>query len=144
VIYRKLVPKSMKSKAKATFHSFYEDLPNKRFLLLVFILNLVSWIVNYAVIYLIGLSLDIELRFIYFLAILPLATLVAQIPITISGLGTREITLIGLFGVFGIEAVKVFSMSLLAILLTNILPAFLALFLIFREKNEIYELKVRR
>jgi uncharacterized protein (TIRG00374 family) len=141
VIYRKLVPHRMKSKAKATFHSFYEDLPKKKFLLIIFLLNLINWIVNYSVIYFVGLSLGINLNFIYFLAILPLATLVAQIPITISGLGTREITMIGLFGIFGVEAVSVFSMSILAILLTNILPAFIALILIFKNKNEVYEFK---
>ena len=144
VVYRKLVPKSMKASAKTTFHSFYEDLPQKRFLLLAFVFNLITWIMIYSITYFVGLSLGIDLSFIYFLAILPLATLVAQIPITISGLGTREITMIGLFSIFGIEAVKVFSMSLLAIFIVNIIPAIIALIFIFKEKNEIYELKVRR
>ena len=135
-IHKKFVPKKMKGKAKATFNSFYEDLPKKRSLFEVFILNVFSWIVNYSVVYFIALSLGININFLYFIAIYPIATLVAQIPITISGLGTREATLIGLFGLFGISNVKVFSMSVLGLLIMAIIPSLIILPTILKRKKE--------
>ncbi len=135
-IYRKLIPASIKEKARITFNSFYEDLPKKRSLLGVFIINLIAWIVNYTVVYFVALSLGININFLYFIAIYPIATLVAQIPITVSGLGTREATLIGLFGLFGIENVKVFSMSLIGLFIMAVFPALIAIFLILKEKDK--------
>jgi len=132
--YRKLVPEKMKNKAKIAFNSFYDEIPSLTFLLFVLILNLINWIINYTTIYFIGLSLGINLNVVYFLAILPISTLIAQIPITISGLGTRELTMISLFGLFGIESVKVFSMSMLGIFILNIIPSIIAILILFKEK----------
>ncbi|MAH49482.1 hypothetical protein CMI37_26905 [Candidatus Pacearchaeota archaeon] len=134
-MYHKLFPKKLKDNIRVDFNSFYDDLPKKRFLILVFGVNIFTWINTYLVTYLIGLSLGINLSFVYFLAILPLATIVAQIPITINGLGTREATLIGLFSFFGVGAAKVFSMSILTLALAGVLPAVVACFLILRKKD---------
>ncbi len=136
IVYRKLIPQKIKEKAKGTFDSFYEDLPKKGPLLGIFVLNLLSWIVSYTVVYFVALSLGINIKFIYFIGIYPIATLVAQIPITISGFGTREATLIALFSLFGIEAVKIFSMSITALFIMAIFPALIAIPLILRERNQ--------
>jgi uncharacterized protein (TIRG00374 family) len=146
IIYQKLIPQKMKEKARGTFNSFYEDLPKKGALVGIFILNLISWVVCYTVFYFVALSLGINIKFIYFIGVYPIATIVAQIPITISGFGTREATLIALFGLFGIEAVKVFSMSITALFIMAIFPALIAIPLILREKrkNDIHKIKESR
>jgi len=128
------IPKKLTEKLRLVSKSFYEDMPDKTFLIGVFIVNIFTWILIYLVSYFIGLSLGINVPFYYFLAIMPIATLVAQIPITINGLGTREVTLMGLFGLFGVSATKVFSMSILGIFLSGVLPCLIALFLIWKEK----------
>jgi len=134
-IYKKLIPKKMKEKGKIIFESFYKDLPSLFFLFFVFIINLAAWVVDYAAIYFIGLSININIGFVPFLVILPISTLVAQIPITIDGFGTRELTMINLFGLFGIEGVKVLSMSILGIIITGIIPSIIAMFvLLFKRK----------
>jgi len=135
LLYHNLLPKRLKKRIRIDFDSFYDDLPKKRFLILIFGVNILTWLITYLITYLIGLSLGINLPFVYFLAILPLATIVAQIPITINGLGTREATMIGLFRLFGISAAKVFSMSILSIVFSGVLPAIIASFLIFRKKD---------
>jgi glycosyltransferase 2 family protein len=140
-VYEKLIPNRMKEKSKALFNSFYEDLPPLSSLFFYFIINLITWVVNYTIVYLVGLSLGIEVNFVYFLLILPVSTLVAQIPITIDGIGTREVTLIGLFGILGVSAVKVFSMSILGIIIVNIIPSLIAIFFILKErKNDIHKI----
>ena len=135
IFFKKLVPKKYKKSARITFDSFYEDMPSKLFLLGVFALTVFTWILNYTMVYFIALSLGINLNLIYFLAIMPLATLVAQIPITISGLGTREAAMISLFGLFGVSAVKVFSMSLIGLILGGVFPSIIAIFLILKNRK---------
>ncbi len=138
-VYNKLIPEKLKEKSRMLFHSFYEDIPSIWFLLFVLIINLAVWIIDYTIIYLVGLSLGIRVDFFYFILILPVSTLVAQIPITINGFGTRELTLISLFGLLGISAVKVFSMSILSIMIVNIIPSLIAIIFILSErKHEIY------
>ena len=139
-IYRKLIPERLKEKGKAIFEAFYQDNPSYVFLFFTFLINLVNWIFNYAIIYFVGLSLGINIGFIPFLLILPISTLVAQIPVTIDGLGTRELTMINLFGLFGVEGVKVLSMSILSMLIVSIIPGILALIFSLFYKNEIHNL----
>jgi len=134
-VYRKFIPKRLKEKSKVLFDSFYENFPPLSSFIFYFILNLVVWISNYFIIYLIGLSLGIDMSFVPFLAILAISTLVAQIPITINGFGTRELTLIGLFSLFSISAVKVFSMSILSIIIITIIPSLIAIYLLFGDKT---------
>ena len=141
IIYKKIIPEKIKEKAKLAFENFYENMPSPLFLLGVFAINIVSWIINYSAVYFIGLSLGINVDFMVFAYILPISTLVAQIPITINGLGTREVTMISLFGIFEIDPIKVFSMSFLGIIISNVIPSILAIiFLIQKKKNEIHNI----
>ncbi len=141
-VYKKFIPQRLKEKSRILFNSFYEDLPSVPFLFMALIVNLMTWVVNYVNIYLIGLALGINISFKYFLIILPIATLIAQIPITINGFGTRELTLIGLFGVLGIGATKVFSMSILSIIIASVIPSIIAIIVILLDKkNEIHHIK---
>ena len=132
--YRKFINKKIKDKTKTTFDSFYENIPKKRYFILFFLLNLVSWIFIYLIYYFIGLSLGIKINFLYYMAILPLGTLVSMIPISVGGLGTREAALISLFALFDVNGVKVFSMSVIDYFIVGILPSLTALFLVWKEK----------
>ena len=134
IFYRKFVPKKLRKKARMTFDSFYENVPKKRYFILFFFFNLINWIVIYSMTYFVGLSLGIDLPFIFYLAILPIGTLITLIPISINGLGTREATLISLFALFGIESAKVFSMSIVSLIIAGIIPAIIGIFLIFKKR----------
>jgi len=144
-IYKKFIPERLKEKTITLYESFYKDMPSLEFLLFAFLINLLNWIVNYTVLYFTSLALGIDVKFSYFLIILPISTLVAQIPITINGLGTRELTMISLFGILGVSAVKVFSMSLLSIIITNIIPSIIAIIFLLKKEpknnDEIHNIK---
>jgi glycosyltransferase 2 family protein len=134
-VYNHFIPERLKEKSRILFHAFYEDFPSLRFMLFVFIINLICWVTNYFIIYIIAISIGINVNFFYFLVILSISTIVAQIPITINGLGTRELTLISLFSVLGISSVKVFSMSILSIVIMNIIPAIIAIIFICKKEK---------
>jgi glycosyltransferase 2 family protein len=135
LLFSRIVSEKMKNKVRITFDSFYEDIPRKRYFVLFFAINVVNWAFSYLIYYFVGLSLGIDLPFIYYLAIMPIGTLVSMIPISINGLGTQEITLISLFGLFGIEATKIFSMSLISLVFV-ILISCLAIFFIFKKNKQ--------
>ncbi len=135
-IYRKFIPERMKEKTRIAFDSFYKDMPSFMFLFFVFIINLMNWVINYSIVYFVGLSLGIDIGLAPFFVILPISTLVAQIPITISGFGTRELTMISLFNLFRVEAVKVFSMSILSIIITSIIPSIIVIFFLFKKERK--------
>lgn len=71
-------------------------------------------------------SLDIDVSLLYLFLAIPVTTLIVTIPISIGGLGLREISLIGLLAVTGIENHEVFSYTIVgysALLLMSILLA---------------------
>lgn len=137
IFYRYLIPKKIKKKVKQGFYSFYEDMPEKKYFGLFFLFNILNWIVLITVSFFIGVSLGIDVSYFYYLAILPITSLISHIPITINGLGTREATMIILFGLIGVEATKIFSMSIISLFISGILPTIVAGILILRSKNRV-------
>lgn len=133
--YNRLVPNSMKERAKSTFNSFYEDIPKKRNLAVASIFNIINWVITYLITYCVGIAVGINLPFIYFLAILPITTVISMIPISVGGFGTREAAMITLFGLFGIEGTKVFSMSIIGVIITLVIPALIALVYILLNRR---------
>ncbi len=120
-------------KISNSIESFYEDLPNLQFLKIPFILSLVGWFLQFFIIFLIAKLFAINIDFIYFIAILSIANIVASIPITIYGLGTREIALISLFSMFNIIPEKIVSLSLFWFTIAWLIPSIFGGFITLRE-----------
>ena len=135
IFYMKILPKKIKETAKVGFYSFYEDMPERKFFPIFIIFSLTNWVILYSIFYFIGLSVGINISFFYFLLFMPLTTFIGQIPITINGLGTREAAMISLFGLLGIPGTKIFSMSLINLVINGILPSIIGMLLILRDKK---------
>jgi hypothetical protein len=131
------IPKKIKPMFTLFVNSFYKDFPNVKKLIIPFLLGIPTWIIIYSQIYILGLSLDIEVPYFIFLMIYPIANLVAFIPITSAGLGTREATLVFLFSFFGMSPEKAVVISLAGHLLTDVLTGIYGLFIsIFEAKDK--------
>lgn len=135
IFYVKLLPKKIKETAREGFYSFYESLPEKKYFALFLMLSIINWITLYSIFFFIGLSVGINASFFYFLLFMPITTFVGQIPITINGLGTREAMMISLFSLLGISATKIFSMSLINLVINGIFPAIIGMLLILQNKK---------
>jgi len=135
LFYYKFVPEKIKRMLKDGFYSFYEDMPEKKYFILFFVMSTIHWIVLYSITFFMGLSVGINISYFYFLLFMPIATFIAQIPITINGLGTKEAAMISLFGLLGVSATKIFSMSVIGIFLNGIFPALIGLIVIFTSKQ---------
>jgi uncharacterized protein (TIRG00374 family) len=125
IFWRTFVPAKMKANARNAFNSFYDNILDWKQMILPFILSLFGWMVLYTSTYMIGLSLGMDVPHSTFVAVMPIATLIGLIPVTVGGWGTREATMIFLFSFFGIGSDAVMVMSIIAALLTYCMTAVL-------------------
>ena len=124
LLIKLLIPKKFKPYLTRFVDSFYKDFPSIKSLIYPFIIVIPSWIIIYSQIYILGLSLDIEVPYFEFLMLYSIANVVAFIPITSAGLGTREATLIFLFSFYGVSPEKALVLSLAGHLITDALTGF--------------------
>jgi len=132
---KRFIPSKFQDSLKRVFHVFYDSLPQRRKLLAPFLLTILTWFLVYTQGYIIAMSLNLPIDFWHYIFYFPIATAIGLIPITISGLGTREATLILLFSQFSISVEAIIALSITAMVLTAYLPALYGVFLSFRLKK---------
>ena len=103
---------AVKERLIESLDSFYEDLPRFKDVLIPFIISIIGWIVRFAELFLISKLFSIDVPFVYFILIIAVANVIASLPITIYGLGTREASLITMFLFFEVIPEKVLGLSL--------------------------------
>lgn len=71
-------------------------------------------------------ALDIDISFIYLLILVPIIVLITLLPISIAGLGVREVSFIYLFGLVGVNEEAALTLSLLgfAMNMFSIVPGY--------------------
>ena len=112
---------------------------DNRLILISLVLSIFAFICQSTFSYMILKSLSINMSFSYNMFCLGISSLVALIPISISGLGYRELVMIYLFGNIGLpkEAAVIFSLSLFFISIVLGLHGYLInlLMVIFKKNN---------
>lgn len=121
-LYQILIPQKIKRKSLLNFHDFYTDfqLPNYSQLFLIISLTIFVTISSFINAYLLALSLGINISFLNLVACYSVATLAALIPISIYGIGIRDISLITLFSYIGLSNESAIAFSAI-ILITYII-----------------------
>lgn len=144
-VYTFLMPKPLKNKfgekLHNSFNNFYDSLPKLRKLTYPLLITPLIWVIINTGTYIIIKAFSLEIPFIYVITFTAIGTVVGTIPITVSGLGTREVTLITLYGIFGIPGATILSMSILAFIIGEF-PAVLGFIFSLTEKrvkNEIFD-----
>lgn len=133
--FKKITPAKFHNPLKTIFHNFYDNLPSRRKLLVPLLLTFFVWFLIYSQTYLIAQAFNIKISFWYFIFCFPIATIIGLIPITISGLGTREAALILLFSQFNIPIESIVVLSISSLILVSYLPAVFGAFLSLKLKN---------
>jgi len=140
-----LIPKRFKNYLSRFVDSFYTDFPSIKDFLLPFIVVIPTWFIIYTQIYIIALSLGVTIPYGIFILLAAIANIVAFIPITSAGLGTREATMVFLFSLFGVSAEKALVVSLAGHLLTDMLTGFYGFIISLTEsratKKDLSELQ---
>jgi len=141
IIFKKLIhifiPKSLKIYIQDFAKSFYTDFPRIKKLLLPTFLGLFTWIIIYSQYYLVIMALNLPIPYLYFLLLFPVANLAALIPISFAGLGTRELIAVILFTtLFSVPDEKIFVVSLMGFIITDIITGLMGLLIAFKESGK--------
>jgi hypothetical protein len=112
-----VVPTQLKSKITQYYNDFFTGLfvfyhDRRRFFSSI-IIGLISWIPPFIYGYLLALSIGIDVGLFFFILVIPIISLLDLLPISISGIGTRDIALIFLFGLKSISAEQAVAFSLI-------------------------------
>ncbi len=114
---------SYKDKWHGHINNLYEDLPTVKDLIPPFFVSFFGWILWLSELYLISTLFSIDVPYHYFILIIAVANVIASIPITICGLGTREVAMIGLFSIFNIGQENVLGFSLFWFVISWLIPS---------------------
>ena len=118
-VFSFFVPEKYKDKLKASFKDFYDGITvlknNKLAIVKSGVLSLVAWFVVSLQYYLLARAMGIEINYFILFMILPTVILVEILPISFSGLGTRDAVLILFFSFVGLtkDAAVALSLSIL-------------------------------
>ena len=119
-LFSRLVPVRHKEGMRATFHEFYlgmNDIRNSANLVLIsMLLTVLSWLIIIIQYSLIALSLSLSIDYLFLLSVVPIVILLDTLPISFSGLGTREVALIFFLGIIHVPAEAAISFSILIFL----------------------------
>lgn len=135
LFYEFFTPKKYKETLRKNFHNFYDSFPTIKEMLLPFAITAAIWFYMYTIHYMFALAFSItEVPFIPFITINAIGTMIALIPITVSGLGTREAFFIGALGVYGVAPEKIVSMSITGTIVLTTIYAIGGLICLYRGK----------
>ncbi len=118
-IYNLFVPEKYKETLKSGFGDFYEGInvlmANKMAIVKSAVLSFVAWCVVSLQYYLIARAMGVDINYIILFMIIPTVVLVEILPISFSGIGTRDATLILFFSFVGLtkDAAVALSLSIL-------------------------------
>ncbi|MDP7179759.1 MAG: lysylphosphatidylglycerol synthase transmembrane domain-containing protein [Candidatus Woesearchaeota archaeon] len=133
-----LIPKKFQEKAREVYHAFQEiiSLVGKHKSFLIYLLvDFIAWVITYTTPFFIALALGLKIPIIHFLLLMPIIGIIELIPISILGVGSRDITLLALFTPFGLIKEEIIGISML-LLFISMIPRALAGFLISWIKDK--------
>lgn len=137
------VPKHLKSKITLYYDDFFTGLftfyhDRARFFFSIGV-GIISWIPPFVYGYLLALSIGIDTGVLFFVLVIPVLSLLDLLPISISGIGTRDVALIFLFGLKGISPEQAVAFSLIYLFMSYWLVALIGAGVYFRYPVTIPE-----
>jgi len=121
-----LVPKRFRGRSNRFVKTFYYDFPKIRNLIPPLLVGSITWFIIFSQEYIVVLSMGLDISFLYFLFLFPIANVAGFIPISFAGLGPREFTSVYLFSIIlGIPKAEVFVFTIIGFLITDILTGFI-------------------
>ena len=130
---------AVKDRLISSLDSFYEDIPRFKDVIIPFIISVIGWFISSAELYFISRLFNIYTPFFYFIFIIIVADVIASIPISIYGLGTREVTLIAIFSFFNVAPENIVSLSLFWFVIIWLTPSIIGAFITYVETKKFYK-----
>ena len=139
-IYFHLIPEKYREHAKTGFSDLYKGIKTltANQIVLATFLTVFAWVIYFVMMYLFALSINIDIPFLYLATCVSISAVITLIPISISGIGTRDATLIILFSYLGLSKESAIAFSML-ILLMYAVNGFIGLVAWFKKPIKISE-----
>ncbi len=129
-----IIPKRFKVTINRFIITFYKDFPRIRILILPVFLSVITWFLIFTQYYIFVIALGLQISYIAFLFLFPIANVAGFIPITIAGIGIREITAITIFTtIYNVSNEEILVVSLLGFIIIDIITAFVGFLLSLTE-----------
>ncbi|MFH1456934.1 MAG: lysylphosphatidylglycerol synthase transmembrane domain-containing protein [Patescibacteria group bacterium] len=128
-LFNKLIPKKYQKSWELNFQDFINDLKSYKFknYLIILIITTFSWVFYYLQMYILAIGLGINIPILYLAISVTVAGLITLIPVSVSGIGTRDAALLALLTPFAIATEQIIAFSAL-ILLMSLFVALVGLF----------------
>jgi hypothetical protein len=123
IIRSELLSSKWKEKWSTHIDRLYQDIPSFKDLLLPYSVAVIGWFIWFTILFYIAQLFDITVPWLSFVFIIAVANVLASIPISIYGLGTREASLLWLFSIFHVDVNKIISLSLFWFVLMWLSPS---------------------
>jgi uncharacterized protein (TIRG00374 family) len=117
--------------------TFYEDLPSFKDLRLPFLISFVGWVVFFTELFVIAQLFDIHVPFLTLFFMLAIAASIASVPISLYGLGTRDVALVGLLSIYNVPPENCISFTLLWFTIFWVTPSIIGAFITLLEHQRI-------
>lgn len=136
-----IIPKKYSEKIRTGFHSFYTHLEKTRkkpvYMLLGIFYGFIGWFFSISFAFFIAISLGMEVPFYFMILVVPIITLIELIPISVSGIGTRDAGVIFLFSFLSISAETAIAFSILYLTVGYLVPAMIGGLLFMKNPIKI-------
>jgi len=121
-LLRLVLPKSRQDIARDKFDVFYSAVQHFKTPGIIYpaLLTVAGYAIFYLQCYLIALSVDIPISYMNSAFSISTANLISLLPISISGIGTRDATLISIFSVLGLSKESALVFSILFLVVSNL------------------------
>ncbi len=132
-LFNRFVPGKYKNRLRSVFQDFYEGMGKIRkggsLVAASVLLSALSWLIAIFQFWLIAQALSIPVGYFFLLSVMPVVVLLDTLPISFSGVGTRDVALVVFLGILGIAAEAAVSLSIMIFLLSYMvyIPAGLAI-----------------
>ncbi len=134
----RIVPSRYWPDFSSVFHDFYRNLGSvrngKRNMILLFVLSALAWFVSVLEYYLLALSIGLGVSYLFLLSAMPIVVLLDLLPISFSGIGTRDAALIFFFSLISIGKEYAVSFSILVFIFSYAFLGLIGAVLMLRER----------
>jgi len=135
-LFEALVPPRYKEQFALNFHTFYDSLrayARGGSHASVFLLTLGCWALIFLLAYYLAATLGVPVHAGYVFLIMPIVTLVELVPVSVSGLGTRDAVVIYFFSFVGVGSAQAVGFSVAYVLIGTYLTALVGFVLWLRH-----------
>lgn len=141
-VFYKFVPENHQTSWKLNYQAFINEI--KRYktkdYLKIFLITVLSWFLLYLIVYFLALGVNIkEVPFWVYPIAVTLASLASMLPISFSGIGTRDAVFVLIFSQFGIIFEKAIALSFMVLLTFIVVALFGLICFLFKPLNRSYE-----